>query len=109
MGSYIFLKNFKATRPSRGKDVEYNFAYYPVLFDSAELLKKVLDALNHNWIYPRRYFYPSLEELPYVGAQSPCKVASDIASRALCLPLYDTLSKEEIDMICRIMLRAQNN
>jgi len=35
-------------------------------------------------------------------------VADDIARRILCLPMYDTLSREEIDMIARVLLRAQN-
>jgi dTDP-4-amino-4,6-dideoxygalactose transaminase len=104
-----FLKNFKAAKPLIGSNVDYNFAYYPLIFNSPELLAKVLDTLNHNWIYPRRYFYPSLETLPYVTAKPSCTVAADVASKALCLPLFDTLSKEEVDMICRIMLRAQNN
>lgn len=104
-----FLKHFKARRPGIGKNVDYNFAYYPLIFESPELLAKVQDSLNHNWVYPRRYFYPSLEALPYVTAKATCKVSADVSSRVLCLPLYDSLSKEEVDMICRIMLRAQNN
>jgi dTDP-4-amino-4,6-dideoxygalactose transaminase len=104
-----FLKNFKAVKPVIGKNVDYNFAYYPLVFESADLLTKVQDALNHNWIYPRRYFYPSLEVLPYINGKSVCDIAGDVASRVLCVPLFDALSKEEIDMICRIMLRAQNN
>ncbi|HYF66863.1 MAG TPA: DegT/DnrJ/EryC1/StrS family aminotransferase [Ohtaekwangia sp.] len=104
-----FLKNFKAVTPRVTRETEYNYAYYPLLFDSSELLVKITDVLNQNWVYPRRYFYPSLENLPYVKKNSGCVMAESVASRALCLPLYDTLSKEEIDMICRIMLRVQNN
>lgn len=104
-----FLKNFRARKPLLKKEVSYNYAYYPLIFDSAELLLKVQAALNHNWIYPRRYFYPSLETLPYVVRGSSCPNADAIASRALCLPLFDALTREEVDMICRIMLRAQNN
>jgi dTDP-4-amino-4,6-dideoxygalactose transaminase len=104
-----FLKNFKAKKPQIADSVDYNFAYYPLVFNSKELLIKVQDTLNHNWIYPRRYFYPSLETLPYIAKSTGCPVAEDISSRVLCLPLFDSLSKEEVDMICRIMLRAQNN
>jgi dTDP-4-amino-4,6-dideoxygalactose transaminase len=104
-----FLKNFRATKPEISTSVEYNFAYYPLLFESAELLSKVVSSLNHNWVYPRRYFFPSLETLPYIHHKASCPVSESVASRALCLPLFDTLTKEEIDMICRIMLRAQNN
>lgn len=104
-----FLKNFNAVKPKRAKEVAYNYAYYPLIFSTQELLLKVVDTLNHNWVYPRRYFYPSLEDLPYVREKTGCTQAASIASRALCLPLFDTLTKEEIDMICRIMLRVQNN
>jgi dTDP-4-amino-4,6-dideoxygalactose transaminase len=61
--------------------------------------------LNLNNIYPRRYFYPSLSELPYVHDQSS-PISEDVSKRIICLPLYHTLSREEIDMICRIIKRS---
>lgn len=103
------LRNFRASKPVIGADVSYNYAYYPLFFEEAELLKKVVDVLNQHWIYPRRYFYPSLEDLPYVHRTNECPVADSVAQRALCVPLYDTLTPEEIDMIGRLMLRVQNN
>lgn len=104
-----FLKNFRARKPAVAPDVTYNYAYYPLFFDEEDLLKKVVEVLSQNWIYPRRYFYPSLEDLPYVVRMGQCPQADSIARRALCVPLYDTLTEEEIDMICRLMLRVQNN
>ncbi len=104
-----FLKNFQAKKPVRAKDVVYNYAYYPLFFDEEELLKKVVQVLSENWIYPRRYFYPSLEDLPYVRRADGCPQADSLAKRALCVPLYETLTREEVDMICRLMLRVQNN
>jgi dTDP-4-amino-4,6-dideoxygalactose transaminase len=87
---------------------EYNYAYYPVILPSEQFLLNVVEELNKNWIYPRRYFYPSLSELPYVKRKHECPVCEDIARRILCLPLYHTLTFEEIDLIARLMLRAQN-
>lgn len=104
-----FLKNFRATKPVIASDVKYNYAYYPVIFEDEELLLRVVDTLNQNWIHPRRYFFPSLEDLPYIHQASRCEIADSVSRRALCLPLFDTLTKEEIDMICRLMLRVQNN
>ena len=103
------LTNFQAKKPEISRHTTYNYAYYPLILKDETLLKKVVDVLSQNWIYPRRYFYPSLENLPYVVKSENCPVAESIAKRALCIPLYDTLTKEEIDMICRIMLRVQNN
>lgn len=104
-----FLKNLQAKKPAVSPDVTYNYAYYPLIFNDEKLLKRIVDVLGQNWIYPRRYFYPSLENLPYITKSEKCPVADSISSRALCLPLYETLTREEIDMICRLMLRVQNN
>ena len=104
-----FLKTFQGVKPTISKDVEYNYAYYPVIFNEEKLLVKVVDTLNQNWIHPRRYFFPSLEDLPYIHQEARCKIVESTAKRALCLPLFDTLTTEEIDMIFRIILRVQNN
>ncbi len=104
-----FMATFQGVRPEISSEVEYNYAYYPVIFNSEKLLLKVFETLNQNWINPRRYFFPSLENLPYINQKSRCEVAGSICGRALCLPLFDTLTKEEIDMIFRIILRVQNN
>ncbi len=104
-----FLTQVKATKPVLTKYAEYNFAYYPLIFNSEEVLLKVMNILNQHLIYPRRYFYPSLAELPYISTKQHCPITDSVSSRALCLPLFDTLTVEEIDMICRLILRAQNN
>jgi dTDP-4-amino-4,6-dideoxygalactose transaminase len=86
-------------------DTQYNNSYFPVIFETEQTLLRVTEILNLNNIYPRRYFYPSLSELPYIqGQTSP--IAEDISRRILCLPLYHTLSREEIDMICRLIKRS---
>jgi len=104
-----FMATFQGVKPEISSDVTYNYAYYPVIFNSEKLLLKVFETLNQNWINPRRYFFPSLENLPYINQKARCEVAGAIAGRALCLPLFDTITKEEIDMIFRIILRVQNN
>jgi dTDP-4-amino-4,6-dideoxygalactose transaminase len=53
-------------------------------------------------IYPRRYFYPSLEALPYIESNL-CPIAEDIAKRVLCLPLYTTLEEKDIETIVNLI------
>lgn len=86
-------------------DTNYNNSYFPVIFDDEITLLAVMEALNLNNVYPRRYFYPSLSELPYINGQST-PISEAISRRILCLPLYHTLSREEIDMICRFIKRS---
>ncbi|HCZ36731.1 MAG TPA: aminotransferase DegT, partial [Cytophagales bacterium] len=48
------------------------------------------------------------DELPYLE-KAELPIARSVCSRVLCLPLYHTLTFEEIDFVARIMLRVQNN
>lgn len=103
------LKNTKSFIPQWHNEASRNYAYYPVVFESENLALKCFEGLKRKEIFARRYFYPSLSSiLPYV-AKKEMPVAEAIAKRVICLPLYYDLSLEEIDMICRIILRIQNN
>jgi len=87
---------------------DYNYAYFPILFKSEELMKECKAKLELAQIYCRRYFYPSLSALPYVeNVEMP--VCDSIASRIMCLPMYHTLTLSDLDLICRLLLRIQNN
>lgn len=90
-------------RPAIPAETSYNFAYYPVAFKTEKQLLTVRDSLNAAYIYPRRYFYPSLSTLPYLDNKQSLPVAESIASRVLCLPLYHDLAQENIKRICYII------
>ena len=103
------LKNLKARRPIWHAASENNFAYYPLVFDSEALMLQCVELLKLNEIFTRRYFYPSLAtSLPYVKPQD-LPLTDDISKKVLCLPLYYDLTLEEVDLICRLILRVQNN
>jgi dTDP-4-amino-4,6-dideoxygalactose transaminase len=102
------LKNLRAQKVLIREGIQYNYAYFPVIFDTEGMLLKQLKELEDSWIYPRRYFYPSLNQLPYVEHYD-VPVTDDVAKRTLCLPLYHDLTFEDIDLIVRLMLRTQNN
>lgn len=103
------LHNLKARRPVWHKDSENNYAYYPIVFESEELLLKCTAELQRHEIFTRRYFYPSLATaVPYVEPKN-LPITDDISRRVLCLPLYYDLTFEEVDLIARMLLRVQNN
>jgi dTDP-4-amino-4,6-dideoxygalactose transaminase len=102
------LERLSKTTPVLLEGSQFNFAYYPIVLPTEEILEKLVKVLNDNWVYPRRYFYPSLHHLNYVERQY-LPVSESVSKRVLCLPLYQTLSFEEIDFISRLMLRLQNN
>jgi len=52
---------------SKSTGLDYNYAYFPVIFKSEEQMLSVKQALNAKEIFPRRYFYPSRsEQMPFV-------------------------------------------
>jgi dTDP-4-amino-4,6-dideoxygalactose transaminase len=89
--------------PSINPSCEYNYAYFPIIFESEEELLVAIDRLKEHDIFPRRYFYPSLNTLPYLNQDQACPTSEDIAKRVLCLPLYMGLKTKEVDMICKLL------
>lgn len=104
--SGIYDSHLNKTAISRPHPIEpnfeYNYAYYPIVFKSEEILLKVKKSLEEAQIFTRRYFYPSLNKLPFVPYQ-PCEVSEDISLRVLCLPLYYDLAGEDAQKICTII------
>lgn len=84
------------------ENTDWNYSYYPIIFESEAQLIKTEKVLNAQDIYPRRYFYPSLNTIDYLKGQS-MPVSESIASRILCLPLYVGLEIENIKKIVRII------
>ena len=93
-------------RPKKQVNLDYNYAYYPVVFKSETELLRVFEELNKEEIYPRRYFYPSLNTLSYLKISTSCPISEDICSRIACLPLYPDLDEGIVLKICKIIKGA---
>lgn len=83
---------------------KWNYSYFAILLQSEEKLLKLRAILEENSIYPRRYFYPSLDNLPYTSPT--CQISNDISKRILCLPLYSSLELQELEKIVQILNKA---
>jgi hypothetical protein len=82
----------------------YNYSYMPVLFENESHMLAIADRLNKHNIFPRRYFYPSLNTVEFLSFKEEFPVSVDLASRILCLPLYYTLDKQDIEYICKLIV-----
>jgi dTDP-4-amino-4,6-dideoxygalactose transaminase len=80
---------------------DWNGAYFPISFNTEEDLLNMLETLNNKNIYPRRYFYPSLNVLPYLE-YTEAKQAESLSKRVLCLPVYHTLNDQYLRTIIDI-------
>jgi dTDP-4-amino-4,6-dideoxygalactose transaminase len=92
-------------RPLAVSGLQYNYAYYPVVFNSHEVMMQVRQALIKNGIYARRYFYPSLNTLPFLKPElrRVCPVSESVAERVLALPLSFQTELPVIERIAKIV------
>ena len=97
---YDSLLAGKLRRPANQQGLEYNYAYYPVVFESEKDLLAAFERLHGIDVYPRRYFYPSLNTLSYLEQTESCPISEDISVRIACLPLFVGLTEEIIKKIC---------
>lgn len=85
-------------------DATRNYSYFPVVFKSEDILLDVSGSLKVQDITPRRYFYPSLEELPYLRDKQTVPVSSDISKRILCLPIFESLPEDKQAVIIKTVI-----
>ncbi len=89
--------------PNKQPQTTSNYAYYPVICTNNAQLMKVMNALQAQDIFPRRYFYPSLNLLPYLQSRQRCPHSEKVAESIMCLPLYSGLDKATVVRICKII------
>ena len=90
--------NKRIIKPKSKLSFEQNYSYYTIVFENENTLLKVKTDLNKKQIYPRRYFHPSLNTLPFIPPQN-CHLSELTSKRVLCLPLFNGLTKLEIENI----------
>lgn len=98
-------KNLNIKKPQINPKTFYNYSYYPIILPSEKNLLKIKSALNKQNIFPRRYFYPSLNKLNYVKYKQ-MKISENISKRILCLPLYKGLENKTILQISGIIINT---
>ena len=93
--------------PSLSKDVTANYSYFPIRFQAGfEAREKAFVALAKRDIHARKYFYPLITDLScyantYDANKTP--VAKAWANSVLTLPLYPTLTEDQVDEICHAL------
>lgn len=84
------------------ENTEWNYSYFPVIFENEATLLNVQKVLNDSSIFPRRYFYPSLNTLDFINGEN-MPISENIAKSILCLPLYVGLSEADLGKIVKLI------
>jgi dTDP-4-amino-4,6-dideoxygalactose transaminase len=100
------LKNIPGLCFQEIQDGECNYSYFPVIFPSEQVLLNIEKALNEANIFPRRYFYPSVNTFTEILNYIETPVSEDISKRILCLPLYWKLDIDAVKNITRIIINS---
>lgn len=95
---------------SNSNQLYVNHSYFPIIVnDSFPLTRDQLyEKLRSVGIYGRRYFYPLISQFSmYRGLDSAIPtnlpVASDVANRVICLPIYPALSREDQYRVVQVL------
>ena len=90
-----------------------NYSYFPVLINGDYPISRdaLYQSLKDHGVFARRYFYPLISEFPLYRGLSSAKpsnrpVATDIANRVLCLPIYPALSDLDVTRIVALLEKA---
>ena len=87
----------------QNKNATENYSYFPIIFKSEEDLLKIQKVLNEDDIFPRRYFYPSLDTLEYIEPKQNMPISRDISKRILCLPIYVDFERDAQQLIIDVI------
>lgn len=102
------FKNTEFTSPidNLSPDLVWNFSYYPLVFQTEELLIIVKDRLALEGINTRRYFYPSLNSLPFLDNRQKCAISEKLSKCILALPVFLELQQREQKKIIDLVLSS---
>jgi dTDP-4-amino-4,6-dideoxygalactose transaminase len=88
-----------------------NYSYFPIIImdDYHSTRDQLYERLQQHDIFCRRYFYPLISDFSLyrqLPSSTPhnLRVAHNVASRVLCLPMSSTLSREDVERICSIII-----
>lgn len=107
--NHMLLPLFKSGKLKQftvNPNIEWNYSYYPIIFNKESELLKCSESLKNINIFPRRYFYPSLNTLKFFKNKCKMKVSESISKRILCLPFYYGLEESTIKTITTQIIKS---
>lgn len=88
-----------------------NHAYFPIFVDEKIFgisRDQLYEKLKENNIFGRRYFYPLISEFSMYKSLDSAKpenlpVATKMANKVICLPIYPNLELDSLSYICNVI------
>ena len=80
-----------------------NYSYLPLIFNDFQKSEVVINALRESYVIARRYFYPSLNTLPFLDSSLSCPVSESVSKRVVCIPVHQEITSEDVHRIAAIV------
>ncbi|MDO5295686.1 MAG: DegT/DnrJ/EryC1/StrS family aminotransferase [bacterium] len=90
--------------------IKRNYTYFPIVIEESGTginREMVLASLQNHHIYARKYFSPLCSNFAIVkqlSSSGDTPMAKHVADRVLALPCYDSLTADQAQRICQIIL-----
>lgn len=92
--------------------VRHNYSYFPIFVDTEKYgmtRDELYFKMKEQNVLGRRYFYPLISEFStYRGLESAklenLLISHKVADSVICLPMYHTLSEEEINRVIKCIV-----
>ncbi len=105
------FKDVKGLRlPPLPRNTVHNYAYFPILVESEFPVdcEALYEKLRAHDVVARRYFYPLISEFSMYrdlpsAQRANLPIATDVASRVLCLPIYPGLEASVVERIAELV------
>ncbi len=101
------------TVPQGPEGMVGNYSYFPILVEEDYQLTRdeLYNRLKDYNVHRRRYFYPLISDFPMYQAlesstESNLKVATSVAKKILCLPIFPQLDIDELKRIVGLIKEA---
>ncbi len=101
------LPGIRFFEPDRQSEIQYNFAYMPILVDQEKFgisRDGIYEKLKQKGIFTRRYFWPIVPDFGCyreAHAKDALPVTRKVGEQVLCLPIYNGLRLEQVDEIVK--------
>lgn len=95
----------------RKKEISYNYAYVPALFESEKKRNRVYTELMEYNVFTRKYFYPITADAACFKNKfknSRLQTARAYAKRILALPIYADLEPDCAERIAELVKRVES-
>jgi dTDP-4-amino-4,6-dideoxygalactose transaminase len=68
---------------------------------------RAVERCNKANIFPRRYFYPALNNVSTIDEENlECSISQRLSQKMLCLPLSSAMSEQDIERVLESLLDA---